>query len=458
LKPNDFVVLENSLPQNVLKFSPVPPITNTAIILDCSASLTKKNEIIKNAVRRFIEADDSRPDDRFAIICAANHTQQYLLSPLTNDREMINQGIDQYIAWGGTYLAEGIGRAMAYLKAVVPGEFNQVVIFSDGQDKLSQSELKETLALAGQSETLINVIGIKNQQTTQTDIAYLQALASQTGGVYVAVDKTTDLDMAFSEMTVDVASRYTFWFQSGVDPKSNEKRDIEVRIPSHPEYKLSYQNNYYGTSAGAALTNKDGVISGVIPPFPPLRDLKVLRERPNPHSLCREGTWTHELGERTLLYYKGNPITLAPTVQAVNQIPKNRASYVELSDPEHIVGTCYLENRDDRPLVLRKGAKFYVSFKNMSARYLLSTQNDTYINDTVGILGQSYTANGHYYEDTFEQKALIRCQLPMRNSNHWYRLKEVRPLIEQIFKIDFSETYGGGETECIVIPETGGHS
>jgi Ca-activated chloride channel family protein len=89
LKREEFVVLEDNIPQEITYFEPVAAPVNLLLLLDLSGSIGSKLHAMKKAAKKFV--DSLGRNDRVAV--ATFTTRFQAISDLTTDRNKMKQCI-----------------------------------------------------------------------------------------------------------------------------------------------------------------------------------------------------------------------------------------------------------------------------------------------------------------------------------------------------------------------------
>src|SRR6185436_16438388 len=97
LNRDDFVVLEDNVPQELTYFEPVTAPLNLLLLLDLSGSIGSKLQVMKKAARKFV--DSLGRNDRVAV--ATFTTRFRIESDFTTDRNLLKKRIDQIVNPGG---------------------------------------------------------------------------------------------------------------------------------------------------------------------------------------------------------------------------------------------------------------------------------------------------------------------------------------------------------------------
>lgn len=124
------------------------------------------------------------------------------LSPLSDTAADAVSSLSSIEAAGGTALYDGVSRA-ARLLAGHDGP-RDVVVFSDGEDTTSRSDLDDVRALLEETGVRVTSVVLRSENFA---IAPLEAMAAINDGGLVEVDAATDLAGAFAAVAGDLTNR-----------------------------------------------------------------------------------------------------------------------------------------------------------------------------------------------------------------------------------------------------------
>jgi hypothetical protein len=151
LRPSDFAVFEDGIQQDVSFFGASGVSLDLAILLDTSASMTGKMQLVQQAAIGFLNT--LRADDRAIIVDIKDATK--IMYPLGGDLEAAKQAILSTSPRGGTALYNG---AYLTLKEMVKERRGNsevrrqaLVVLSDGDDTASLVSYDDLMDLAKQS-------------------------------------------------------------------------------------------------------------------------------------------------------------------------------------------------------------------------------------------------------------------------------------------------------------------
>jgi Ca-activated chloride channel homolog len=156
LKASDFQIFEDGRPQKIANFSTTDAPFEVALLLDTSGSTREDVGLIRRAALAFIEA--LRPGDRVAIL--AFNTRKdgsdslavaELKSPLTDDRELLQEAVESVGASNGTPFYDSLAKVARDVFRERPTEQTKgrraLVALTDGVDSTSESDFDEAREL-----------------------------------------------------------------------------------------------------------------------------------------------------------------------------------------------------------------------------------------------------------------------------------------------------------------------
>jgi VWFA-related protein len=130
LKKEDFVILEDGVPQDVAFFQPITAPVNLVLLLDFSGSTQDKRKILLKAAKKFIDA--LNPDDRIAVVGFTRKI--HLISTFTADRKLLKKRIDDTDdIGGGTGYYDAMWKTLDMLRTVKDTR-KAIVVLTDGVD------------------------------------------------------------------------------------------------------------------------------------------------------------------------------------------------------------------------------------------------------------------------------------------------------------------------------------
>lgn len=155
LRLDNFTLLEDGQPQRLTNFATTETPFEIALLLDTSGSTRDDLGLIRDAATAFVRA--LRPGDRVALIAFKNKTEKGapkaavdFLSPLTDNREVLNEAINSLTTSNGTPFYDAVGQVGKRIFREPPREEvrgrRAIVALTDGVDSSSDSTFEDARA------------------------------------------------------------------------------------------------------------------------------------------------------------------------------------------------------------------------------------------------------------------------------------------------------------------------
>lgn len=246
-----FSILDNNEEQEITFFSDSDAPISVGILFDVSGSMNKE-KIAKSrrALEKFINT--SHPSDEYFLIAFNNRAQ--LLLDRTRDGDAVLQKLtlvepkNNTALYDACYLGvERVTRGSRQKKALL--------IISDGQDNNSRYNFGEVRRLMKESDVTIYAVGILDGKDSGTmegmqGQAFLDELASVTGGKAFYPNTDVELDEIFERIALELRHQYTI----GYTPKDFapdgkwHKVKTKVKPPRGlPRLTVRSREGYYAT-------------------------------------------------------------------------------------------------------------------------------------------------------------------------------------------------------------------
>jgi Ca-activated chloride channel family protein len=244
LKLPDFQLMIDGKPVEISEVTRAESPIRLAMLFDNSSSVMTAREFEKDAAIKFFRRV-IRPDiDQAALFSVADRTE--LEQPLTRDTSMLVRAIENFAEpEGATALLDGIITVADYLRDVQGRRV--IVIVSDGEDTISDldttlEKVVRRLQLANCQVYVVKTKDFENFKRTgvrsgNANIRVLDAerrmqeISAQTGGwVYSPLDEA-ELNVAFANITAELADQYILSYYPETDAdKGGEFRTITVNV------------------------------------------------------------------------------------------------------------------------------------------------------------------------------------------------------------------------------------
>lgn len=257
LKREDFVVLEDNVPQEVTYFQPVAAPVNLMLLLDLSGSIGSKRQAMKKAARKFV--DSLGRDDRVAV--ATFTTRFRAVSDFTTDKSLLKKRIDAIVNPGGdTALYDAAWSALDSLGGTADAR-SALVILTDGVDSAfipdeqgSKHGFDELMTRVEEEDATIYPIyfdtepevvgGAYTPQVFAKARKQLEALAEQTGGSYFRASRAEDLDGVYKSVAAELHSFYSLAYPAKDATNDGRWRKIAIKV-NRAGVKARTKRGYY---------------------------------------------------------------------------------------------------------------------------------------------------------------------------------------------------------------------
>jgi Ca-activated chloride channel family protein len=262
LEQQDFQIFDNGVQQKIEYFQSVESPFTVILLIDVSPSTQYHIDEIQDAAIGFI--NQLRPEDKVMVVSFDENV--HVLSPITNDRKVLEEAIYQTDFGGGTSLFEAVDFVINRQLKQIDGR-KAVVLFTDGVDTTSYRasyqttvhDAQETDALiypirydtyrppqpqqtqqeqqqgVGSSSRASVTIGGRNvllgpasREEHETGKRYLEELARNSGGR--TVEALNNLSGAFSNIADELRRQYSIGYYPEKTGQKGERRQIRVRV------------------------------------------------------------------------------------------------------------------------------------------------------------------------------------------------------------------------------------
>ena len=252
LKPEDFVVYEDAVKQDVTHFKPVNAPVNVLMLLDLSGSTQKKRGAMIEAARKFIDALPAQ--DKISLVAFTRRYRQ--LTDFTADKIALKKELEQVRKiGGGTAYYDAMWKALDDLDKISDAR-KAIVVLTDGEDEslIGNEEtihtFDELLGRASEEDVTIypiyfsgggnhydklgllfggggSLTGNDNRRVARKQ---LDALAEQTGGEVFSAQREGELEGAYKLVASELHTLYSLAYSPDKLKHNGEFRKISVKI------------------------------------------------------------------------------------------------------------------------------------------------------------------------------------------------------------------------------------
>ena len=182
LDKQDFDIVENKRPQNILEFTAETNLPlRLAILVDTSNSIRDRFRFQQDAAVEFLKSAVRPRQDKAIIVSFDSSTQ--LATDLTDDIVKLEKGVRDLRVGGGTALYDAIFFACRD-KLILDQPRNKfrraIVIISDGEDNYSRYTREQALEMAQKADVVIYTISTNRTKIETDGDKLLKYLAKET--------------------------------------------------------------------------------------------------------------------------------------------------------------------------------------------------------------------------------------------------------------------------------------
>jgi Ca-activated chloride channel family protein len=230
---DDFVLLEDGVPQKIDHFSAEDTPFSAAILIDSSGSMRTKIRQARLAAAKF--QDLIRPTDAVAVYSFNTEVQR--VQDFSSERDISNR-VFNIEARGQTRLLDCMNAAIEALDERTERR-RAIVVISDGADTNSQIDFKTVLKHALQADVLVYTVDLvdpsfpsRSPEDVRSSLL-LQEIAEKSGGRYIKSTGGPQLDKAFESVVMELRRQYTLGFYppKGYTGGQYHKLDVKLKRP-----------------------------------------------------------------------------------------------------------------------------------------------------------------------------------------------------------------------------------
>jgi len=220
LTRDDFVVREGGVPQPVSVFAVGDFPLSVALALDRSWSMAgDRMRDVRSAGRAFL--DNLRPEDEAMLLAIGSEVET--VAPLSRDRDAQYAAVATLEPWGSTPLHDAIIEAVDRIGRARGRR--ALLILSDGDDRYSRATADEVVAHVRRAAVLVYPVALGRH-----DVPLFDEIARLTGGRAFHLEKTADLEAAFTAVAAELRQQYLLGYEPPAGAPG-QWRQIEVKVP-----------------------------------------------------------------------------------------------------------------------------------------------------------------------------------------------------------------------------------
>lgn len=251
-----FSVFEDGVKQELALFNKDRLPLSVVLLMDASASMEDKVLPSRTAAKRFVAT--LVPADRARVVSFNNRID--VLQDFTNDKELLNAGIDRLQPQGATALHNAFYVSIKELQKEkqtgAAARRQAIILLSDGENTASIVTDEQVIDLARKAEISIYSIrlttdfeGDKGRAAFSQATHLLSVLARETGGQAFFPAQLQELDSVYDRIAEEMRTQYSLGYVPTNLKKDGRYRRIVVRVPARDNVVLRYKLGYFGPTA-----------------------------------------------------------------------------------------------------------------------------------------------------------------------------------------------------------------
>ncbi len=247
LNRNDFQVIENKKPQNILEFTAETDLPlRLAILIDTSNSIRDRFRFQQEAATDFVRSVVQRDRDK-AIVVSFDSSAE-LVADLTDDLSKLENAIQELRPGGGTALYDAIFyacRDKLMLDQPLYKFRRAMVILSDGDDNVSRYTRDQALEMAQKADVVIYTISTNITRIETDGDKVLKYLASETGGEAFFPFKASDLSQSFENIANELRHQYNLFYRPDPLVTDGKYHTVTLKVRGRKDLIVRCRKGYY---------------------------------------------------------------------------------------------------------------------------------------------------------------------------------------------------------------------
>src|SRR5215203_4418700 len=257
LTKNDFIILEDKVPQTIETFSDDLSQTTPlyiAVLMDTSPSTAGKLKFQQESAMNFIQTVLKPRKDR--VLFATFDDQINLRQDFTDKLDLLDKAVFSVKKMGTqTALYDAIWQFCDEKMRSVPGR-RVLLVVTDGEDTYSRANIRDAIDIAQRTETTIFAIstkagflatvpGVEAGQVADKKDKDLLTLSEETGGVAFFTGDMLSLERSFTRFSKELRAQYLVTYNPTNKSYDGTFRKIDVKLSDgHGDLKVRTKRGY----------------------------------------------------------------------------------------------------------------------------------------------------------------------------------------------------------------------
>ena len=247
LKPSDFRVWEDGVPQTIASFQHQDLPVSMGILVDNSGSMTDKRSAVDAAALDLVRA--SNPEDTAFIVNFSDRA--YLDQGFTSNISLLERGLSRFDSKGTTAIYDAVAASADELSKYAKQPKQVLLIITDGADNASrltmQQAIRRVQGLAGPVVYSIGLLYSDQPEEASQAREALETLSNDTGGLAFFPSSLQDVGAIAQKVAQDIRNQYTVGYHSTKSPTLGGYRAVrvEARAPGYGKLIVRTKKGYY---------------------------------------------------------------------------------------------------------------------------------------------------------------------------------------------------------------------
>jgi len=237
VKPEDFLIWEDGVAQQVLDLELKREPFSIGVLLDTSSSMQPFFKITSQSTLDFLWSLGA--EDEFLLMTFDDKVLLKKDIGFAAERNSVKLNNLHY--GERTRMYDGIISAVDHLKgAHYPRR--ALFVISDGINTYGETDLKQAIEAAQRNKVLVYTLLLDSPDADNSNA--LVRLSEATGGsFFVLYGNYPRLQAAYEKIAKDLANRFTLFYRSRSDYSQNRKAEIRVQM-KNPDWQVRFQKAY----------------------------------------------------------------------------------------------------------------------------------------------------------------------------------------------------------------------
>jgi Ca-activated chloride channel homolog len=246
LTKQDFEVVENKKPQNILEFTAESNLPlRLAILIDTSNSIRDRFRFEQEAAVEFV-TQLMRPEDKAVVV--SFDTAAELVADMTSDINVLSKAIRSLRPGGGTALYDAVFFACRdkLMQDQPMHKFRRaMVVISDGDDNQSRYTRDQALEMAQKADVVMYTISTNITRTPSSGDKVMRYFAGETGGLAFFPFKVQDMSQSFENIANELRHQYNVLYRPEPLKADGQWQPVDIRVKNRKDLVVRARKGYY---------------------------------------------------------------------------------------------------------------------------------------------------------------------------------------------------------------------